>query len=1231
MVQFRIHPAIGIARVGNSEEYNLAPETITGLPIDDRDPLVGGLPLQAGSEADPITGADVRDAAGALRRQAARFRIFSYPDSKQEGWPTGVGTEITIGSKVGRRTVRAILWTVHVANKKANTFVLLESGEEQGLASYDDGRLPPIRNASYPAAVVSPTVGASSDKIAILNETARVRALTIDPGPRTVSGAGAGPVRFDRVTPASYVGADGTVTTVPDYPKSFPGDTFTGLQLPGGAIDTLGELRTDERGRLIFAGGYGRAAGWPVDGVPAPLTDDVNNDQWFDDTADGPVRATLVFDDGSVQEVHGAWATATDPGYAPQILNIVSLWDDIYDVWVRQLGLAPGVYSDGAFRDDYRPTFDDQIRPIFASAAMQRWTTNMNPHAQAAHQELALITAETDPWSTSVAGLTAIFRDPTKDQYENLTLMPLALGDGNQSMLALRETQYFFLTRWNNGKASFRPGSSAPLGPGEHLDKAALANCLGGRFSPGIDLTFVVRDPQIYLRDWATTGVGPFRIHRKDLAYADATAASPVLTAGYVPLHVYEAGLEPGDLSKFMANPWHTDYNSCATHPPSPNPKGNRTLFWSWPAQRPVAVYRVEDVSPDSQDPTLVQGNQLWSVRGPGTDSVAPENWGRYQPPIAQMLDNWHRIGVVLQSPAIQDAPAHVDPSWFLEVGSQLTDTGRTPVEPFPNLAQVPFDERDLFYRLMNVGDHPEVVPEARAFTEQCLAWAEKFANDPASPEDQQFFPYSPEAVQARLDFIYQELVDQAAASDPAQDPDFTSRASMITRIMQLAPFNLTDGAWLRNIGATGPIDEVRSLLYSISMDELGDGDVSRNHCNIYRDLCHSVGYYPLPLNSREFAFDPALLQSAFTVPAFELAISQFSEEFYPELLGMTVQLEWEVVDLKPTRDLMEYFGIDPHFYVMHIGIDNAVNGHGQRAVEAIHVYLDGILRTGGQQAVQDAWRRIWNGFVAFGNLGTLGTDLQHLVHHQPTLEEQVLTMIKDKAEYGSLNHQGNTVGGTRIDEWFADPRGFLDALIAHDVITPGDWNNSELRSLLDFETGPMFRVFTDDEIQLWADYTRSLAQPTPPPPPPLEPSARAMEALVDELRPVQAGNPGHQANLLAGLDGQVHPLAWWFTQPSRDLLQALSAPGNELVVPRNPGASVFVTDWIAPTGPMGPVFDLRSTSSPQETRRAVVQRWIADGCPLTLERHLTLRLNSPEPRHERHRTGRLYGMATVH
>jgi hypothetical protein len=144
---FRIHPAIGVARVGNSDNHVIAPETMAGRPVAPGADLTGGLPIRAGSESDPVSSTDLRDASGALKRQAARFRIFHYPAQGEESWPRGDGAEVTIGCTVDGRTVADIIWTVHVANKKANAFVLVEEGDYQGIAGYQDGRLPPIRLA----------------------------------------------------------------------------------------------------------------------------------------------------------------------------------------------------------------------------------------------------------------------------------------------------------------------------------------------------------------------------------------------------------------------------------------------------------------------------------------------------------------------------------------------------------------------------------------------------------------------------------------------------------------------------------------------------------------------------------------------------------------------------------------------------------------------------------------------------------------------------------------------------------------------------------------------------------------------------------------------------------------------------------------------------------------------------------------------------------------------------
>ena len=84
IVQARIHPAIGIARIGNSDEYFIGPEVPHPTP-------------------PPPSG--YRDASGRLKRQAAMFRIYGYDANGK------VVAELT-------STDATIEWTVHVANKK---------------------------------------------------------------------------------------------------------------------------------------------------------------------------------------------------------------------------------------------------------------------------------------------------------------------------------------------------------------------------------------------------------------------------------------------------------------------------------------------------------------------------------------------------------------------------------------------------------------------------------------------------------------------------------------------------------------------------------------------------------------------------------------------------------------------------------------------------------------------------------------------------------------------------------------------------------------------------------------------------------------------------------------------------------------------------------------------------------------------------------------------------------
>ncbi|OAB78795.1 LodA/GoxA family CTQ-dependent oxidase [Cochleicola gelatinilyticus] len=711
----RIHPAIGMARVGNSKEYYLGPETMAAQPQEGT-VITGGLPIKPGTDSTTITSADLRDSDGRLKRQAARFKIFQYPEEGDVySYPAPAGKEVLIGSMIDGKKVIDIIWTTHLANKKANCWEIDEDAN-QGIALYKeheatyDGqtfqvKTPPLRNPDFASEEKqNPYKVNASDPI-------RLSKLIIDAGPRAIKASeGTSAVPFDKNSIASYYDSVSEGILINEkYPIQFPASE--GISSDGSdPISYLGELRTEPNGRLLVLGGHGLACAFDDKGnfdATQGLCKDVDNNNWLDDTSDGPVTAVVVFEDGTKQPIEGsAWVVATDPAYAPQTLNVVSLWDDMYNTWLEKFNLQPDVYANGNYIASYIPSFKEDVFPTLNAAHMQMWNTNLPEQAISAHQRMKSLTLSKPGFD-----IMQFIRNPDGSQEDvGAPLMPLSLGDAAKSFLTLSPQQYFFLKQWNEGKC--KQETNTPLGEGELLDKTILVNCLGGRFSPGIDLTFIVRDPLFYNSDWKNPAIGAFRVNYQPQNYNTATTETPFLGVGYIPLQ--SGNVEPGDLCKFMAIPWHTDYNSCATHTPDPNPGGklnkenlysgdvNTTLFWSWPAQRPVAVYTFEDLMANTDIGKLPE--QRYSLRGKGTGAVEnmppppgcpmhnPKpfdmkamNVGRYQNR-RDFLTKWMDIGIIMQGPAIEGYPSDFDTDYFLEVESGFITDESNKVIFWPNV-----------------------------------------------------------------------------------------------------------------------------------------------------------------------------------------------------------------------------------------------------------------------------------------------------------------------------------------------------------------------------------------------------------------------------------------------------------------------------------------------------------------------------------------------------------------
>lgn len=511
MTEYKIFPAIGIARVGNApESFYIGPETYRGLPIN--------------PDGKPFEQQDFRDDQGRLRRQAARFRIYRIEDGKEE--------EITLQTA----GIKSIVWNVHLANKKPSWYTFEPAEGENGYAPNHPLRNPHVKNRHK---------------------------LLIDAGPRKIDGANRSGAHFDMASvPPGYHGAH--------FPEG-------ALNPVNEAITTLGELRTDADGRLLVLGGYG-ISGTTEERVH--IGDYANNDNWWDDTSDGPVGASIVFEDGHVIHAASAHVLVCPPKYAPEIANLVTLYDTIFDAMVRA-NHYPEIFNNGFWRsgkDGYRPNFKSEIQPLLERATLYPWVTAIPPKPHTFNFEMLGKIAADGSGAPEFQGLRRYILDFVRPPYQEngiiaangATMMPYLAGDNclvpgtaTSMYMRLTDTQYFFLQQWANG---WFVNHDAEDGGARGLTRAVLDNCVGGPFSPGIEMTWIARDPQIYAE--------PFRIRAHFVEHGP-------LSLGFDP----QRGMEPGDVTRYMAVPWQADFNECSSQP-----IGERTLWW-WPAQRPEFVY----------------------------------------------------------------------------------------------------------------------------------------------------------------------------------------------------------------------------------------------------------------------------------------------------------------------------------------------------------------------------------------------------------------------------------------------------------------------------------------------------------------------------------------------------------------------------------------------------------------------------------------------------------------
>ncbi|MEL6580879.1 MAG: LodA/GoxA family CTQ-dependent oxidase, partial [Cyanobacteria bacterium J06621_12] len=340
-----IHPKIGIARLGNSpKEFYLGPETIGGLPLEWD---------ENNHEIATATVSQYKDSVGRLKRQAACFKIYAYDNSLATDSPK----EITVDSYIpGSTTIKVvdIQWTVHLANKKASWYTFSElQGDLMFGGQYDQ------KNQTYDFNYDASTNLNSyqNQNVGLNNPTVKSDdryTLIVDPGPRTVNSANKG---FDNGVEFSKYNIPGNQrnpnyspsqtpfgqTSLSNY-KKYSDSCATAGNFPvpeeSSEITTLGRIFTDKNGRLIALGGMGA-----VQSGTAEITTFRGAAGYYDDISDGYVIATLKLSDGTYIDLEPAWLIVGSPKVAPELINIITMDDILFDVAIRHQQLCTDIYD----------------------------------------------------------------------------------------------------------------------------------------------------------------------------------------------------------------------------------------------------------------------------------------------------------------------------------------------------------------------------------------------------------------------------------------------------------------------------------------------------------------------------------------------------------------------------------------------------------------------------------------------------------------------------------------------------------------------------------------------------------------------------------------------------------------------------------------------------------------------------------------------------------------------
>ncbi|KAJ6789155.1 hypothetical protein PWT90_06031 [Aphanocladium album] len=397
---------------------------------------------------------------------------------------------------------------------------------------------------------------------------------------------------------------------------------------------------------------------------------------------------------------------------------------------------------------------------------------------------------------------------------------------------------------------------------------------------------------------------------------------------------------------------------------------------------------------------------------------------------------------------------------------------------------------KDLYFKLQNLESFPDVLPEAKRqlflLLREGLLMAE-YKSQPRSIANIE--KYDAVALTDFLDDSRQDVLDNFESyirrrQNGTGTELFSTREEAVEWLKSCAPLNFVDGAWLAHLHKITTPFTLRGLTkdaWQTYSEELGDGDLDKNHVLIYRNLLRDVGVLLPDCDAVEFIHLRHGLdrEQIWRNAVGHLLISLFPNEFLPEILGMNLHFESLSLNMLKTNKELPEFGISAYYFALHISIDNADSGHSAMALATVMRFMDHVRKTGSMDC-DLAWKRIQAGYLLSQSLeddetvadyeGKLGSMMFQKGYSAGQVHCTSRVKIGRRTLMDWLSSTRDSSDADDHDKWKSE---FLTALAdSRPWVCRGNSNKSLLMRELRWK-GRMFGAFTNVEVErlrIWID-----------------------------------------------------------------------------------------------------------------------------------------------------------------